>query len=67
MPDHNVTTHRNDTSRSGAYLAETELTPATVASSQFGKLYERIVNVTIRKSRGAHAGERRDRFSVVTP
>ena len=44
MPDHNVTTHRNDTSRSGAYLAETELTPATVASSQFGKLYERIVN-----------------------
>lgn len=44
MPDHNVTTHRNDTSRSGAYLAETELTPATIASSQFGKLYERIVN-----------------------
>ena len=31
-------------SRSGAYLAETELTPATVASSRFGKLYERLVN-----------------------
>ena len=27
--------------------------------------YGRIV--TIRKSRGGHAGERRDRFSVVTP
>jgi len=44
MSDRNVTTHRNDISRSGAYLAEMQLTPATVASPSFGKLYERIVN-----------------------
>src|SRR4051812_9892193 len=44
MPDHNVTTHRNDNSRSGAYLAETQLTPVSVASANFGKLYERIVS-----------------------
>src|ERR1700693_1164707 len=38
-----VLTHRNDMSRSGAYLAETTLTPGNVNASTFGKLYERAV------------------------
>ena len=38
-----VLTHRNNMSRSGAYLAETTLTPCNVNASTFGKLYERAV------------------------
>jgi hypothetical protein len=41
--DANVVTYRNDISRSGAYLAETQLTPANVNTHTFGKLYERAV------------------------
>jgi hypothetical protein len=43
VPGPNVTTFRNDISRSGAYLAETQLTPANVNTHTFGKLYERAV------------------------
>lgn len=37
----NVTTQHNDNSRTGAYLGETLLTPASVSSGRFGALYER--------------------------
>ncbi len=40
----NVLTQHNDNSRSGAYLAETHLTPANVASSGFGRLCTRNVD-----------------------
>jgi hypothetical protein len=40
----NVVTQHNDNSRSGAYLHETQLTPASVGSSRFGRLYEREVD-----------------------
>jgi hypothetical protein len=43
MADVNVTTHHNDNSRTGAYLAETRLNPGNVNASTFGKLYERHV------------------------
>ncbi len=39
----NVLTNRHDNARTGAYLAETTLTPANVTSSAFGKLYQRQV------------------------
>jgi hypothetical protein len=39
----NVTTNRNDSSRTGAYLAETSLRPANVNTSTFGRLYERAI------------------------
>src|SRR5689334_3448494 len=42
--DPNVTTNRNDRSRTGAYLAETTLRPANVSATSFGRLYERQVN-----------------------
>jgi hypothetical protein len=35
----NVTTYHNDTSRSGQYTTETQLTPATVNVNSFGKLF----------------------------
>jgi hypothetical protein len=35
----NVTTYHNDTYRSGANMSETVLTPVTVNSAQFGKLF----------------------------
>jgi hypothetical protein len=35
----NVTTYHNDTSRSGLNMQETVLTPSTVNSAQFGKLF----------------------------
>jgi hypothetical protein len=40
----NVITQHNDNSRSGAALHETKLTPATVASANFIKLYTRQVD-----------------------
>jgi hypothetical protein len=40
----NVITQKNDNRRTGQYLHETQLTPAAVASTRFGKLYERSVN-----------------------
>ena len=40
----NVTTQAYDNTRSGAYLYETMLTPATVNSKTFGELYERTVD-----------------------
>src|SRR5262249_55150633 len=43
MPDPNVTTHHNDPQRTGAYLAETVLSPANVNALTFGKLHERVV------------------------
>jgi len=43
-PSPNVLTQHNDNSRSGAYLAETHLTPANVNTASFGKLYERNVD-----------------------
>jgi hypothetical protein len=39
----NVTTHHNDNSRTGAYLAETRLKPSNVNASTFGRLYVRHV------------------------
>ncbi len=39
----NVVTQHNDNSRTGAYLSETQLTPANVNPTTFGKLYERDV------------------------
>lgn len=39
----NVVTQHNDNNRSGAYLAETKLTPLTVNPSKFGRIYERQV------------------------
>src|SRR5580692_10045996 len=35
----NVTTYHNDISRTGEYTQETVLTPATVSSGQFGKVF----------------------------
>lgn len=40
----NVVTQHNDIRRTGAYLHETVLTPATVGGPDFGRLYERNVN-----------------------
>src|SRR5205823_4258137 len=40
----NVVTQHNDNHRSGAYLHETRLTPSTVGSPRFGRLYEREVD-----------------------
>src|SRR5262245_29748293 len=42
--ERNVLTQHNDNARSGAYLAETRLTPATVSSGLFGPLYMREVS-----------------------
>ena len=39
----NVITHLNNNERTGAYLTETQLTPATVGSTRFRKLYQRRV------------------------
>jgi hypothetical protein len=39
----NVTTQLNNKERTGAYLSETTLTPASVASGRFAKLYQRQV------------------------
>jgi hypothetical protein len=39
----NVVTQHNDNARTGAYLEETALTPATIRSGRFGKLYERTL------------------------
>jgi hypothetical protein len=38
-----VLTQHNDTSRTGAYTEETQLTPAVLQSGAFGELYERTV------------------------
>lgn len=43
MTQPNVTTHHNDNSRTGAYLAETRLRPANVNPGTFGRLYTRHV------------------------
>lgn len=40
----NVTTHHNDSARTGANLAETVLTTSNVNVSEFGKLFERAVD-----------------------
>jgi hypothetical protein len=40
----NVITQHNDNRRTGAYLHETTLTPATVSGPGFGRLYERAVD-----------------------
>jgi hypothetical protein len=40
----NVTTHHNDSARTGANLAETFLTTTNVNLSEFGKLFERAVD-----------------------
>src|SRR6266446_1865865 len=42
--ERNVLTQHNDNARSGSYLAETTLTPASVGSGFFGRLYMREVN-----------------------
>src|SRR5438046_90732 len=42
--ERNVLTQHNDNARTGAYLAETTLTPASVGSGHFGRLYMRQVN-----------------------
>ena len=39
-----VTTQHNDSTRTGSNLSETVLTTTNVNSSQFGKLFERIVD-----------------------
>ena len=63
-----VTTYHNDLARMGAYTTETVLTPATVASSRFGKrwsyavngavyaqpLYVPHVNITVGLNKGVH-------------
>src|SRR5260370_308394 len=38
-----VLTQHNDTSRTGAYTQETQLTPTALRSGAFGELYERTV------------------------
>jgi hypothetical protein len=43
-PSVNVLTQHNDNSRSGAYLSETRLTPASVRPGHFGALYARHVD-----------------------
>jgi len=40
----NVTTHHNDSARTGANLAETDLTTTNVNVSEFGKVFERAVD-----------------------
>jgi hypothetical protein len=40
----NVLTYRNDNSRTGQNVEETNLTPANVNSSQFGKLFTQVVD-----------------------
>jgi hypothetical protein len=42
-----VLTQHNDNSRSGAYLAEIQLTPAAVASGKFGRISSRRVDGTM--------------------
>jgi hypothetical protein len=43
----NVTTYHNDNSRTGQNIQETALTPATVNSSQFGKLFAVTVDGSV--------------------
>src|SRR5438105_15779882 len=43
----NVWTHHNDNSRTGANLSETQLTPANVNTTQFGKLWDYEVDSAI--------------------
>ncbi len=43
----NVLTQHNDNSRSGGYLAETQLRPANVNATSFGRLYARSVDGNI--------------------
>jgi hypothetical protein len=40
---YDVTTQRNNNERTGAYLAETQLTPSSVSSGSFGRLYSQPV------------------------
>lgn len=40
----NVTTYHNDAARTGQFLAETQLTPATVNAAGFGKLFAAAVD-----------------------
>ena len=40
----NVTTYHNDAARTGQYLYETQLTPATVSASTFGKRFASVVD-----------------------
>src|SRR6266436_3016116 len=42
--ERNVLTQHNDNARSGSFLAETILTPASVGSGRFGRLYMRQVS-----------------------
>ena len=43
----NVLTYRNDNSRTGQNVEETNLTPANVNTSQFGKLFTQVVDGSI--------------------
>ena len=43
----NVWTHRNDNNRTGANLSETQLTPANVNTTQFGKLWDYEVDSSV--------------------
>ena len=42
-----VWTHRNDNSRTGANLGETQLTPANINTAQFGKLWDYEVDASV--------------------
>jgi hypothetical protein len=44
LPPCDVVTQHNDNARSGAYLAEKQLTPETVSSDRFTRLYSRYVD-----------------------
>ena len=68
----NVVTQHNDNSRTGAYLHETVLTPASVGGPGFGRLYEREVDgspyaqvLYVRDVAGTPAGTR-NLFIVAT-
>ncbi len=46
-PLYDVLTQHNDNNRSGAFVTETELSPATVRPGRFGRLYSRTVEGNI--------------------